>query len=224
VQGLSPRVRGSPAFARPPRDAAGSIPARAGEPLCGRSRRCKIGVYPRACGGALLTFGRVQGDVGLSPRVRGSRVEAALKSMGPGSIPARAGEPASACARMCADGVYPRACGGAWGTGLEQQSRGGLSPRVRGSPHQLRRAERRFGSIPARAGEPMSAGRFTPASGVYPRACGGADRADWAKAELAGLSPRVRGSLRGDGAGAPAHGSIPARAGEPAACSRPSTG
>ena len=50
--------------------------------------------------------------------------------------------------------VYPRACGGtpptlAWVNGVA-----GLSPRVRGNPHQPAPLVRRARSIPARAGEP----------------------------------------------------------------------
>ena len=53
--------------------------------------------------------------VGLSPRVRGNRLEHGLKQVGQGSIPACAGEPPAQpnCGAAC--GVYPRVCGGTCG-------------------------------------------------------------------------------------------------------------
>ena len=79
----------------------GSIPACAGEPPYpgsaegGTSFRAVgyYGVYPRVCGGtpwASIISG--QGP-GLSPRVRGNRLTAALVFGLTGSIPACAGEP-----------------------------------------------------------------------------------------------------------------------------------
>ena len=60
----------------------GSIPACAGEPtsaVTADQLQSRQGVYPRVCGGAALDLvDRVRPcSVGLSPRVRGSRIDAA---------------------------------------------------------------------------------------------------------------------------------------------------
>ena len=49
----------------------------------------------------------------------------------------------------------------------------GLSPRVRGNQLTERLNRDRFGSIPARAGEPFAVGKRACGFRVYPRACGG---------------------------------------------------
>ena len=139
-------------------------------------------VYPRACGGTVHSIVCVSAGSGLSPRVRGNRLDSfdadrSLRSIPAragepvriiayevvlGSIPARAGEPKLLADRPSSSnsGVYPRACGGTI-TGLSPRVRGntryeGLSPRVRGNLDRGSRAVRLPGSIPARAGEPLS--------------------------------------------------------------------
>ena len=57
------------------------------------SMRSASGVYPRVCGGALEPLGDLEYRRGLSPRVRGSHLDGELHLLGPGSIPACAGEP-----------------------------------------------------------------------------------------------------------------------------------
>ena len=52
-----------------------SIPARAGEPSAPLDGAHRRRVYPRACGGAPCTVPCRPERLGLSPRVRGSRVE-----------------------------------------------------------------------------------------------------------------------------------------------------
>ena len=132
-----------------------------------------------------------------------------------GSIPARAGEPSRNGASLRDFGVYPRACGGTHTPRLCRAAISGLSPRVRGNPTALLPVIAPSGSIPARAGEPMS-GTLLPSAGpVYPRACGGTltprNRAQYEH----GLSPRVRGNRDGIMLDDGVAGSIPARAGEP---------
>ena len=71
----------------------GSIPARAGEPHGQRKRKNPERVYPRACGGTYTPAITLQATGGLSPRVRGNRLEG------------HAGDQHTMT-------VYPRACGG----------------------------------------------------------------------------------------------------------------
>ena len=110
--GLSPRVRGNRRCGGAWRRGAGSIPARAGEPdVYGRDGFDQW-VYPRACGGTVGTFTRCTWTPGLSPRVRGNPGHPGYAVHPRGSIPARAGEPGRATARLWRMRVYPRACGG----------------------------------------------------------------------------------------------------------------
>ena len=73
-------------------------------------------------------------ESGLSPRVRGNRVNALAKKTHQRSIPAGAGEPTLTRAMV--------------------ELIRGLSPRVRGNRRQDRPQRSRSGSIPAGAGEP----------------------------------------------------------------------
>ena len=153
---------------------------------------------------------------GLSPRVRGNRVQNGFALQAARSIPARAGEPSCATGTSAWNGVYPRACGGTATNAQANAVQAGLSPRVRGNPHQFWWAALLGRSIPARAGEPQHVAELTVPVRVYPRACGGTAVVRGADKNAYGLSPRVRGNRvhprQHDSVGR----SIPARAGEPA--------
>ena len=92
--------------------------------------------------------------------------------------------------------VYPRVCGGADPPVPLDAPWSGLSPRVRGSLAASAAHPGDRGSIPACAGEPLL--KWSPLCpvGVYPRVCGGARLSTQSAVAVAGLSPRVRGSLR----------------------------
>ena len=172
-QGLSPRVRGNRKTTDILSVTQGSIPARAGEPSGRTPRTGGRGVYPRACGGTSKGRRGPRAYYGLSPRVRGNPLPPFSMLVLVRSIPARAGEPATSLGQLHLVSVYPRACGGTgnftWATSFGI----GLSPRVRGNPYHYTSSARRLGSIPARAGEPHVASRYSNGYEVYPRACGG---------------------------------------------------
>ena len=138
--GLSPRVRGSLQDSTDTtfrRGFSGLSPRVRGSPL---RRRClrmpHRWVYPRVCGGAILSR--------------------RLRLVGLGSIPACAGEPSTwppSIATFPVTGVYPRVCGGASSTSARCH-RQGVYPRVRGSPQARSDPDQGHGSIPACAGEP----------------------------------------------------------------------
>ena len=111
--------------------------------------------------------------------------------------------------------VYPRVCGGTIRPNLGIIVRVGLSPRLRGNPCRLCRGLVAPGSIPAFAGEPTQPEGDVYVTGVYPRVCGGTITAYSAPAMVTGLSPRLRGNLRGRTKVHRKRGSIPAFAGEP---------
>ena len=197
-----------------------SIPARAGEPRASDRRCRRHRVYPRAGGGAWVWTAADSAFLGLSPRGRGSLDRDESYCVGPGSIPARAGEPAAAAAGSGIGQVYPRAGGGAQGRCCTSSDLLGLSPRGRGSRGGTAGARRRQGSIPARAGEPPVLICACIPTRVYPRAGGGALMVAADASSGWGLSPRGRGSPRQVPGLRPRHGSIPARAGEPATTRR----
>ena len=171
-----------------------SIPARAGEPSWNASTAIWWPVYPRACGGTDQERRINQMVTGLSPRVRGNHCPGIRRRGRHGSIPARAGEPASRSSCRPATTVYPRACGGTRTSGAAVKGLTGLSPRVRGNPHPLCCPPPAGGSIPARAGEPSRRLTRCPARTVYPRARGGTISVPSVMARVMGLSPRVRGN------------------------------
>ena len=110
--GLSPRVRGNHVYEVFGVECRGSIPACAGEPRSSTGAGIPLSVYPRVCGGTNNLASFYGWPDGLSPRVRGNRVEHVLDERADGSIPACAGEPASPWAWASASPVYPRVCGG----------------------------------------------------------------------------------------------------------------
>ena len=132
-----------------------------------------------------------------------------------GSIPARAGETASAFLRTTTTAVHPRACGGNAATLPWPRRSSGPSPRVRGKHASYLRPRLKEGSIPARAGETNRRIQSSVSDPVHPRACGGNPCLFTYASDHRGPSPRVRGKP----VAAAAHtagGSIPARAGETA--------
>ena len=216
--GLSPRGRGS---LRPPGlhlHDPGSIPAWAGEPGARRTSRSGMRVYPRVGGGAATASIEASSSAGLSPRGRGSPRTGAGGGQVPGSIPAWAGEPTAGAIVTGAGVVYPRVGGGAvlpTRHAAPAPPDGGLSPRGRGSPDLPQQRRHRPGSIPAWAGEPTIPFRKRTIYRVYPRVGGGAIQRRTSDAVGRGLSPRGRGSLRGQDPPRKRYGSIPAWAGEP---------
>ena len=152
---------------------------------------------------------------GPSPRVRGIHSADALRLFSRRSIPAGAGNPASAPTATYPCRVHPRGCGESRKGTPEAQRFHGPSPRVRGILRLRHLPLVGAGSIPAGAGNPRRPVCPPATSGVHPRGCG--ESAVWTLTPeaVAGPSPRVRGirpaRLRHAGRG----GSIPAGAGNP---------
>ncbi len=216
--GLSPRGRGNPLGESVGALVPGSIPAWAGEPGNPGQARQLAGVYPRVGGG---TFGRQQKSYhngGLSPRGRGNLSDACQPAAGRRSIPAWAGEPPPLPRPTRRTPVYPRVGGGTACVGALPASKGGLSPRGRGNHSPLLTCPVKTGSIPAWAGEPGPASAPGSAPGVYPRVGGGTIPPMTIAQAGTGLSPRGRGNPGWWVWGMSLWRSIPAWAGEPAAC------
>ena len=132
-----------------------------------------------------------------------------------GSIPAHAGEPRALSRRRTTRAVYPRPRGGTRKRPLLTTNRHGLSPPTRGNRRARRRRLKRQRSIPAHAGEPCLPSCGSSFGWVYPRPRGGTAEYVARFALAAGLSPPTRGNPESCRGTFPAHGSIPAHAGEP---------
>ena len=152
--GLSPRLRGNPPSCESCRLENRSIPASAGEPPCRAGHTVEIEVYPRVCGGTVRDEQPLPGPVGLSPRLRGNRLQGRRCAGRWRSIPASAGEPGASWTGTEAGWVYPRVCGGTLAGLAIAGIKTGLSPRLRGNL-VFRGAKTKVSrSIPASAGEP----------------------------------------------------------------------
>ena len=152
---------------------------------------------------------------GLSPRGRGNLRRRPLRDSTNGSIPAWAGEPPPSTPHVAGLRVYPRVGGGTSAGDPVTPRNGGLSPRGRGNPSIRQLYERRSGSIPAWAGEPISLRRPAPPLILYPRVGGGTDAAGCMPWLFRGLSPRGRGNQSAKELTIDLYRSIPAWAGEP---------
>ncbi len=202
--GPSPLARGSLAQSLQSCARAGSIPARAGQPLSNRSRLAQVRVHPRSRGAAKNGATRAFWRWGPSPLARGSQYGAAGARRRVGSIPARAGQPLHQLVSHARDA--------------------GPSPLARGSRFAGFLTRPAFGSIPARAGQPVPRDDRHRIVGVHPRSRGAAGLRPGFPRACRGPSPLARGSLRRRGPGAHARGSIPARAGQPSTRSSRPTG
>ena len=239
--GLSPRLRGNHVLKNAGVQVQRSIPAPAGEPCCGSPRACGgtgrpgvrwgsgmlAAVYPRACGGTVWTSSPRCWSSGLSPRLRGNRMDDAVRGAGPRVYPRACGGTielhgsrgwSPVYPRACGGTmtrVYPRACGGTLTLHADVSQGDGLSPRLRGNPRGWWRTPGPSGSIPAPAGEPKTPGKWSSSATVYPRACGGTRQVIHQPLQVLGLSPRLRGNRGRVPDSLSSYGSIPAPAGEP---------
>ena len=192
-----------------------TIPALAGEPP-GWSITVSWGWdHPRAGGGTTTTRTPFKNVLGPSPRWRGNRLRHIRLPRHAGTIPALAGEPVSEGAHGHAIQDHPRAGGGTQSICSFSRVGSGPSPRWRGNHHE---AVRRFGvirTIPALAGEPMTAPFSHRRAGDHPRAGGGTRRKRGRARRSMGPSPRWRGNRLVPAFSTPEAGTIPALAGEP---------
>ena len=213
--GLSPPTRGN--HARLERKVAipRSIPAHAGEPHPSGRDSWRAKVYPRPRGGTSSCRSLSFNLRGLSPPTRGNRANWHCETPNRRSIPAHAGEPAAIVARQDNVEVYPRPRGGTFTLRVWNGYTDGLSPPTRGNRHASMRLYMPPRSIPAHAGEPLSANAASAALRVYPRPRGGTKHL-YPEAQFGhGLSPPTRGNRPGRRESLEVVRSIPAHAGEP---------
>ena len=172
--GSSPRVRGTPADVAEGRRHGRFIPACAGnsspQPLPLRPRA----VHPRVCGELEWIHCLNDDTTGSSPRVRGTRPMPRSRRRPRRFIPACAG-----------NSLAP----------LDEDVAGfGSSPRVRGTRHAARPLRRDLRFIPACAGNSSYVLIFSAFTAVHPRVCGELCYIIEVIRDIAGSSPRVRGT------------------------------
>ena len=129
-------------------------------------------VYPRVYG-ETPNYGAANLSIqGLSPRVRGNRLQRQRSHPLRRSIPACTGKPTCHSRRRPSAGVYPRVYGETPPAEFIIATAAGLSPRVRGNQMVTQSARRSAGSIPACTGKPSGQHRRENRSQVYPRVYG----------------------------------------------------
>ena len=217
--GLSPHERGNHAPSSSATCRRRTIPARAGEPRPRSARTASTWDYPRTSGGTRKALGRLERLGGLSPHERGNQEMPLCLCHVRGTIPARAGEPLRRSSTAPSGEDYPRTSGGTLPRFARQLRESGLSPHERGNRSTSTSFFLKTRTIPARAGEPQPPP--SPRRGLrdYPRTSGGTRIPPPVPHSARGLSPHERGNLFGDVDNGFVSGTIPARAGEPAASS-----
>ena len=152
---------------------------------------------------------------GLSPLARGNRWQATCGHLRAGPIPARTGQPRKKRARGFQCRAYPRSHGATTAGKSSTRDSPGLSPLARGNPRQVPSAVFFGGPIPARTGQPLSAGLGRGVGGAYPRSHGATvytinrENIPW------GLSPLARGNREFQMKLFTIKRPIPARTGQP---------
>ena len=203
MHGSSPRVRGT----RGPRK--------------GRARTAPV--HPRVCGELYGITAMLSASAGSSPRVRGTLIKAGAVAETRRFIPACAGNSARPAQRRPGRSVHPRVCGELGIVKMPRCSNTGSSPRVRGTRVCAVDVQDGWRFIPACAGNSRSTTAVLVPRTVHPRVCGELRRDAHSRREVAGSSPRVRGTRFGLAVACPRGRFIPACAGNscsPAATNR----
>ena len=192
--GSSPRVRGTQDGHRFQVRNHRFIPAGAGNAPAGMALGDMNTVHPRGCGERHPATRHVRGDIGSSPRVRGThRIGKPLLAI-ERFIPAGAGNALIAHCSLVGFPVHLRGCGERAAAHAAVVGRIGSSPRVRGTPRCVRVGCLELRFIPAGAGNARSSSGRCPRSTVHPRGCGERAGHHAKRPPLPGSSPRVRGT------------------------------
>ena len=192
----------------------GTIPARAGETWQCQGGGAVDRDHPRSRGGNRATSYGVPGRWGPSPLARGKLLGIAFFQVGVGTIPARAGETRTGASSLGRVRDHPRSRGGNRDLSNCSDYDEGPSPLARGKRKLLRCAASIPGTIPARAGETVSAQIHQHRARDHPRSRGGNSPGRLLPRIISGPSPLARGKQRYAAIRTGAMGTIPARAGE----------
>ena len=215
--GSSPRMRGTLVVAELLGHESGIIPAYAGNTWNRQRQASPCWDHPRVCGEHAVLNSDALPFTGSSPRMRGTLLHHALALASGGIIPAYAGNTSTAGLCRCSARDHPRVCGEHPETALLVSFATGSSPRMRGT-----RAERVIqsvfsGIIPAYAGNTCRKMRKVKPLGDHPRVCGEHHATGRERVQVAGSSPRMRGTHSRCRRAANVTGIIPAYAGNTSA-------
>ena len=194
--GSSPRVRGTPRGTGRGGSARRFIPACAGNAASARCGHRCAPVHPRVCGERQQQAGTQQPISGSSPRVRGTQQFVQAEAGSLRFIPACAGNATDPPYGVLEEAVHPRVCGERVIMLAAAPAAIGSSPRVRGTPVQVRGEVMADRFIPACAGNARPAIPGGSVKPVHPRVCGERHRWRQIPAPTCGSSPRVRGTRK----------------------------
>ncbi len=133
LNGSSPRLRGTPDSVSPVTARPRFIPAFAGNACQSSSGIAPISVHPRVCGEHLHPQARRDGELGSSPRLRGTHREDRASHTGDRFIPAFAGNTQAWTGTRRFVPVHPRVCGEHNQLDASLFAAAGSSPRLRGT-------------------------------------------------------------------------------------------
>ena len=153
--GSSPRVRGTQVPPELFEISPGIIPACAGNTRTPTGMWTKRRDHPRVCGEHSRKPLMIDAPAGSSPRVRGTQWDSNRRKYDIGIIPACAGNTRASVSASSNVWDHPRVCGEHRDGVLDSFSVGGSSPRVRGTQALYVVGQKRFGIIPACAGNTM---------------------------------------------------------------------
>ena len=170
--GSSPRMRGTPLRFFLIAVARGLIPTYAGN----TAGRCLpagfIGAHPHVCGEHSLVCTVFAGDLGSSPRMRGTRQRARHLPCQAGLIPTYAGNTNSLFHDTLGDGAHPHVCGEHKLMCFTRVRGWGSSPRMRGTRCSLAISISCAGLIPTYAGNTSRCFAPFAARRAHPHVCG----------------------------------------------------
>ena len=219
-RGSSPRVRGTEPDTQRSQDLERFIPACAGTGWAEDRYGLRSRFIP-ACAGNSTKAAKPSAISAVHPRVCGERFVKALANCQPtGSSPRVRRTGMCICLTGQPNAVHPRVCGEQDQHMIVAPSPIGSSPRVRGTVIVAMLAAGVFRFIPACAGnsefqqlQSIEFGSSPRCVSVHPRVCGEQCRFRNPLLDQSGSSPRVRGTVIGNGAGSPFDRFIPACAG-----------
>ena len=171
------------------------IPAYAGNTsLCSDARR-RNPVHPRVCGEHYNHDLVAHGEIGSSPRMRGTHQQRKLEATMQRFIPAYAGNTRGDHPRLGTSPVHPRVCGEHLTLPPVVRHPLGSSPRMRGTRSCIRLSPDMSRFIPAYAGNTSGIVGGGACVTVHPRVCGEHFCLRECKTSSDGSSPRMRGTL-----------------------------
>ena len=192
--GSSPRMRGTRLASDADHGGPRFIPAHAGNTAAAAAPSSVSPVHPRACGEHNPWVMATILGLGSSPRMRGTLAKSTRQFNAARFIPAHAGNTSWAIGSSSKPAVHPRACGEHSCQSVPMPATDGSSPRMRGTLGSAAGTGDGDRFIPAHAGNtPLSLPASIPGP-VHPRACGEHARAERDVGNLAGSSPRMRGT------------------------------